>query len=167
MGVQHITTAGSAHVVERFNRTFKWMINRQVKELKRKKQLVRKTTPIDPTQIQWHLIAPSVLVVYHNTNKHRMTGLTPADARKPSSETDAKIAMEIAATRGRRFPTLVVGDTVRILRKKKAVGDKEYVSNFKEGEHQVANVSEHVGHKFYKVTDGREYIRADIVKMNN
>ena len=36
MGVQHITTAGSAHFVERFNRTFKWMINQQVTELKRK-----------------------------------------------------------------------------------------------------------------------------------
>ena len=75
--------------------------------------------------------------------------------------------MEIAATRGRQFPTLVVGDTVRILRKKKAVGDKEYVSNFKEGERKVANVSENLGHKFHKSTDGREYVRADIVKMNN
>ena len=119
MGVQHIVTAGSAHFVERFNRTFKWMINQQVKELKRRKRLVRKTTPIDPDQIQWHLLAPSVLAVYNNKNKHRITGLTPADARKPSSETDAKISMEIAATRGRRFPTLAVGDKVRILRKRR------------------------------------------------
>ena len=57
--------------------------------------------------------------------------MTPADARKPSSESDAKIAVEIAATRGRRYPILRVGDTVRILRKKKQVGDKEFMSNFK------------------------------------
>jgi hypothetical protein len=74
--------------------------------------------------------------------------------------------MEIAATRGRRFPPLAVGDKVRILRKKKAVGDKEFMSNFKEGEHKVASISENFGQKFYKLTDGREYIRADIVKMN-
>jgi len=166
MGVQHIVTAGSAHFVERFNRTFKWMINQQVKELKRRKRLVKKTTPIDPDQIQWHLLAPTVLATYNNKNKHRITGLTPADARKPSSETDAKIAMEIAATRGRRFPTLAVGDKVRILRKKKAVGDKEFMSNFKEGDHHVASISENFGQKFYKLTDGREYIRADLVKMN-
>ena len=36
MGVQHIVMAGSAHFVERFSRTFKYMINQQVKELKRK-----------------------------------------------------------------------------------------------------------------------------------
>ena len=71
------------------------------------------------SQIQWHVLAPTVLAVYNNKRKHRITGLTPADARKPSSEADAKIAMEIAASRGRRFPTLPVGDTVRILRKTK------------------------------------------------
>ena len=128
---------------------------------------MRKTTPIDPDQIQWHLLAPTVLAVYNNKNKRRIIGLTPADARKPSSETDATISMEIAATRGRRFPTLAVGDTVRILRKKKAVGYKEFVSNFKGGEHKVASVSEDLGQKFYKLADGRDYVRADIVKMNN
>ena len=60
MGVQRIVTAGSAHFVERFNRTFKYMINQQVKELRRKRRLVRKTTPIDPDQIQWHVLAPTV-----------------------------------------------------------------------------------------------------------
>ena len=99
-------------------------------------------------------------------NKRIITGLTPADAIKPSSETDAKISMEIAATRGRRFPPLAVGDRVRILRKKKAVGDKEFMSNFKEGEHTVASVSEHSGRMFYKLTAGREYARADVVKTN-
>ena len=101
------------------------------------------------------------MAVYSNKNKHRITGLTPADARKPSSETDAKNAMEIAATRGRRFPTLAVGDTVQISRKKKAVGDKEFMSNFKEGERNVVSTSENLGQKFYKLTDGREYTRAD------
>ena len=165
MGIQHVITSSSAHFVERFSRTFKYMINQQLKELKRKKRLVRKTTPIDTTKIQWHLLAPTVLAVYNNKNKHRITGLTPAGARKPSSETDATISMEIAATRGRRFPTLAVCDTVRILRKKKQVGDKEWMSNFKEGDHKVASISENLGQKFYRLTDGREYLRADIVKM--
>ena len=91
--------------------------------------------------------------------------MTPAEARKPSSETDAKIAMEIAAIRGRRYPILRVCDTVRILRKKKQVGDKEFMSNFKEGDHNVASISETMGHMFYRLTDVREYIRAGIVKM--
>ena len=165
MGIQHIVTTSSAHFVERFNRTFKWMINQKVKDMKTRKRFTKKTTPIDTTKIQWHELAPSVLAVYNNKNKHRITGLTPAEARKPSSEADAKISMEIAATRGRRYPPLAVGDTVRILRKKKQVGDKEWMSNFKEGDHKVASVSENLGQKFYRLTDGREYLRADIVKM--
>ena len=105
------------------------------------------------------------MAVYNNKNKHRIAGLTPAEARKPSRETDAKISMEIAATRGRRYPPLAVGDTVRILRKKKQVGDKERMSNFKEGDRKVASVSENLGHKFYRLTDGKEYLKADVIKM--
>ena len=126
---------------------------------------MRTTTPIGPTQIQWHLLAPfgfSCLQQQKQTQNYRANA---GRREKSSSETDAKITMEIAATRGRRFPTLAVGDTVRILRKKKAVGDKEYMSNFKEGEHKVASSSENLGQKFYKLTDGREYIRANIVKL--
>ena len=94
-----------------------------------------------------------------------MIGLTPAEARKPSSEADAKINMDIEANRGRRYPTLRVGDSVRILRKRRQVGDTETMDNFKPGEHKVAAISENFKHKFYKLTDGREYIRADMVKM--
>ena len=36
MGIQLAITSSSAHFVERLNRTFKYMINQQVKELKRK-----------------------------------------------------------------------------------------------------------------------------------
>ena len=78
---------------------------------------------------------------------------------------DAKINMEIEATRGRKYPILRVGDTVRILRKRKQVGEKETMDNFKPGEHKVAAISENFKQKFHKLTDGREYIRADIVKM--
>ena len=59
--------------------------------------------------------------------------MTPAEARKPSSEIDAKTAMELVAKRGRKFQILQVGDVVRILRKKKVVGEKEFMPNFKTG----------------------------------
>ena len=91
--------------------------------------------------------------------------MTPAEARKPSSEADAKVAMEIAASHGRRFPQLRVGDPVRILRKKKLLGDKEWMSSFKEGEHKVVSISENLGQTFYKLSENREQIRADIVKI--
>ena len=102
---------------------------------------------------------------YNIKNKHRITGMTPAEAKKTSSEVDAKMAMELVARRGRRFPILQIGDVVRILRKKKAVGDKEFMSQFKPGEQTVESISENFGQKFYRLSDQREYIRSDIVKM--
>ena len=164
-GIQHIITSSSGHFIERFNRTFKWMLHNRVKEIELPKRIVRKTTPVPRRQVQWADLVPSLLAVYNNKHKHRMIGMTPAEARKPSSEIDAKINMEIEATRGRKYPILRVGDTVRILRKRKQVGEKETMENFKPGEHKVASISENFKHKFYKLTDGREYIRADIVKM--
>ncbi len=41
--------------------------------------------------------------------------MTPAEAKKPSNEADAKMAMELFANRGKRFPVLRVGDKVRVL----------------------------------------------------
>ena len=36
--------------------------------------------------------------------------MTPVEARKPSSEADAQMAMEMVAIRGRKFPILQVGE---------------------------------------------------------
>ena len=77
MGIQHTITTSSAHFVERFNRTFKYTISQKVKDMKTRKRLTTKTTPIDTTKMQWRELAPSVLAVCNNKNKHRITGLTP------------------------------------------------------------------------------------------
>ncbi len=45
------------------------------------------------------------MLAEYNTAKHRITGLSPTDARRPSSEADAKAGMELAATSGVNFPT--------------------------------------------------------------
>ncbi len=104
---------------------------------------------------------------YNTKSVHRITGMTPLEARKPSSEADAKMGMETVAVRGRRFPILQVGDTVIILKKKKVVGDKEFMEQFQAGKHLVESISEHFGQKFYMLSDKHEYIRSDSVKMIN
>ena len=47
------------------------------------------------------------------------------------------------------------------------VGDKEWMDQFKKGEHTVESISENFGQKFYKLSDGKEYICSDIVRMKN
>ena len=71
---------------------------------------------------------PHVLAEYNTKNKHRITGMMPTETRKPSSEADAKTAMEMVAIHGRKFPNLQVGDTVRILKKKK-LSDKDFMDS--------------------------------------
>jgi hypothetical protein len=92
--------------------------------------------------------------------------MTPVEARKPSSEADAKAGMEMAATHGRKSPTLQVGDTVRTL-KKKRLGGKDFMDKFKPGKHKMESISEHFGQKLHMLSDRKEYVRSDIVKMLN
>ncbi len=109
-GIQHIVTSSSAHFVERFNRTVKLTISERMKKLKRGFRSTTKQPPIDTSQYQWSDLIPNVLAEYNNKNKHRTSGMTPAEAKKPSSEVDAKTAMELVARRGRKLSILKIGD---------------------------------------------------------
>ena len=164
--VQHIV-AGTAYFVERFNRTFKKRMAMLMEKLLKNRRIKGKQPDIDKTQYQWSDLIPQIMTEYNTKSKHRITGMTPMEARKPSSEADAKMAMEMVAIRGRKSPILQVGDIVIILKKKKVVGDKEFMEQFKAGKHTVESISENFGQKFYLLSDKREYIRSDIVKMIN
>ena len=87
-----------------------------MKVLKRGLRLATKQPPVDTSQYQWSDLIPNVLAEYNNKNKHRITGMTPTEAKKPSNEVDAKMAMELVARRGQKFQILNIGDIVNILR---------------------------------------------------
>jgi hypothetical protein len=163
-GIKHVV-AGTAYFVERFNRTFKNRMANRLSKLMKKKVIKGKQQEAPQIKYQWHDLIPFVLAEY-NTTKHRITGLSPTDARKPSNEADAKAGMELAAKSGVRFPPLRVGDTVRMLKKKK-IGLKEFQDAFKPGKQTVESISEQFGQRYYKLSDNREYIRSDLVKMIN
>ena len=164
-GIKHVV-AGTAYFVERFNRTFKnRMADRLSKLIKTKKVIKGKQQEAPQIKHQWHDLIPFVLAEY-NTTKHSITGLTPTEARRPSNEADAKAGMELVAKSGVRFPPLRVGDTVRMLKKKK-LGLKEYQDPFKPGRPTVESISEQFGQKYYMLSDRREYVRSDLVKMIN
>jgi hypothetical protein len=117
------------------------------------------------TQYQWTDLIPFVLTEYTTENKHRITCMTPAEARKPSSEAGAKAGMEMATAHGRKSTVSQVGDTVRTLKKK--LSDKDFMDKFNPGAHKVERISENVGQKLYTLSNRKEYIRSDIVKMIN
>ena len=110
-GIQHIV-AGTAYFVERFNRTFKKRMSMLMDKLLARKRLNGKQPMKEQIQYQWSDLIPQVMAEYNTKSKHRITGMTPLETRKPSSEADAKMAMEMVAIHGRKFPILQVGDTV-------------------------------------------------------
>ena len=164
-GIKRIV-AGTAYFVERFNRTFKNRMANRLKELLKPKRIVGKQPKREPINYQWDDLIPFIMAEYNAKNKHRITGMTPLEARKPSNEADVKAGIELAATQGVKFPPLRVGDTVRMLLKKK-LGHKEFKDAFKPGKQTVVSISESFGQKFYTLSDKREYVRSDLVKMLN
>jgi hypothetical protein len=164
-GIKRVV-AGTAYFVERFNRTFKNRMANRLKELLKPKRIIGKQPKKEPVNYQWHDLIPFVMAEYNVKNKHRITGMTPHEARKPSNAADVKAGIELAATHGVKFPPLRVGDTVRMLLKKK-LGHKEFQDAFKHGKQTVVSISESFGQKFYTLSDRREYIRSDLVKMLN
>ena len=164
-GIKHVKV-GTAYFVERFNRTFKNRMANRLKELLKDKRIIGKQPKKEKINYQWHDLIPFVMAEYNAKNKHRITGMTPYEARKPSNEADVKASIELAATHGVKFPPLRVGDTVRMLLKKK-LGHKEFQDAFKPGMQTVESISESFGQKFYTLSDRRHYIKSDLVKMLN
>jgi len=156
LGIQHIITSSSAHFVERFNRTFRGMVQARMEFLMKPKRMKDKTTPNVPGKVQWHTLIRPILAIYNGKNKHTATGMTPNEGAREGNELAAKTSMELRAKRGKVYPPLAVGDKVRVSRKKKAVGDKEYMGNFRAGTHTVESISTNFGQKFYTLSDKRE-----------
>ena len=77
---------------------------------------------------------------------------------------DAKVSMELKAKRGRRYPELNEGDRVRVMRKK-GLGEKETASAFQKDVFVVNSSSQNLGQDLYKLNNGKEYVRADLVKV--
>jgi hypothetical protein len=102
--------------------------------------------------------------------------MTPTEAGRPASEIDVKANLdkvelaqprlrnlELRAKHHRKYPPLNVGDTVKIMRKKK-VNEKERSSFFSDGNFTVEAIAEALGQKYYKVGT-RDYLRAELLKI--
>ena len=61
--------------------------------------------------------------------------MTPTEARESSNPMDANASMGLRAKRGRKYPVINVGDSVRALGQK-MLGDKVCVGAFRAGKHK-------------------------------
>ncbi len=117
------------------------------------------------TNTQWIEYVYQVMLTYNNKSIHSSTKKTPADAMKSSHQMDVKANLEIRALKNRKYPSLNVDDSVKIMRKKQK-GEKERTSNWSTEVFKVVAVNEEHGQNYYRVQGmDRDYTRAEVLKV--
>ena len=148
--VRQIYTLGHAAYAERAIRTIKDMIYKRVEHTKQK----------------WTDVLYSVLLTYNVKNKHSITGMTPSEARKPGNLVDVGSHLELHRVHKRKYPTINIGDHVKLLKKKKQF-DKEHISTWTARIHKVLSVVDSMGQHFYKVEGyDKLLMRSEILLIN-
>jgi len=91
--------------------------------------------------------------------------MTPKEAGKDSNKLMVWVNNFIQSKQDRKYPDIVIGDKVKLLRKKQK-GEKERTSVWSKEAYKVEGVSDSLGQMFYKLeTVAREYPRNALLKM--
>ena len=154
-GIELYRTRGHPAFAERFIRTFKDKLFKRVENDEKK----------GTKNIQWIDYITKILLTCNNKDFHSATGLTPNEARKERNDFKAKLNVSVKAKKERMYPTLEVGDKVKIMRKK-AITEKERTSHWLKGYYVVQEIAEKLNQKYYKLTDyPRLLMRHELLKI--
>ena len=112
---------------------------------------------------KWIDMVPAVLKKY-NTRIHGSTGMTPEDARKDKNSIEVYLNIRQKAQFKRRYPSLVVGDTVRTIVKRHTF-TKGYNSGWSVNVNKIIHVSD--DGKQYLINDNKKkvYNRWEVLKV--
>ena len=149
--IKHIITRSHAHIAERAIRTFKDSLYKRIDHAK-------------DDEKQWVDLVFEILLTYNNKLVHSTTGMTPDDARKKKNELDVWTNTFINSKQNRKYPNLEKGDKVKILRKK-GITEKERSSVWSDNAYEVEDVFESKGQTFYKVSNGKDHTRHELLKV--
>ena len=148
-------TRGHPAFAERFIRTYKDMLFKRVEADEKKGR----------EHIKWTDYNLEIMLTYNDKMKHPATGMTPNQARKENNEFRAMLNVASKAKKERIYPTLEVGDKVKIMRKK-AITEKERTSHWLKGYYVVQEIAEKLNQKYYKLTDyPRLLMRHELLKI--
>ena len=154
-GIELYRTRNHPAFAERFIRTFKDKLFKRVENDEKKGK----------ENIQWTDYIFEIMLTYNNKDVHSATGLTPNEARKEKNEFKAKLNVSVKARKERTYPTLEVGDKVKIMRKK-AITEKERTSNWLAGEYVVEEIFERLNQKYYRLAGyNRPLMRHELLKV--
>ena len=146
--IRHITTLSHAPVAERQIRTIKGMLYPR----------------IEHTGETWDKLIRQVLTTFNYKQIHSITGMTPDEARDPKNGMTVKFKLEIHAKHKRKYPTISIGDEVKIY-KKKTILDKERKPIWTKENYTVKEIETEMNQKFYKLSNGNSYLRHALLKV--
>ena len=148
-------TRGHPAFAERAIRTLKDMFYKRVENDEKKGK----------ENIQWGDYLHEILLTYNNAMKHSSHGLEPIEARKKKNELNVKLKLSMNAKTNRIYPGVGVGDTVKILRKRKP-NEKERVGNFTQNRYAIERIDKKLGQQYFYVEGNeRAYLRHELLKV--
>jgi hypothetical protein len=103
-GIRFLITRSHAGVAERQTRTIKDMQHQRMDHAEDK---------------DWADDMGYVLLTYNHKMVHRVTGMTPYEAKKERNHLEIRHNLLLHANRSRRYPDIILGDRVKISRKRK------------------------------------------------
>ena len=154
-GIQHHTTRGHPNFSERAIRSFKDALYKRIEaDDKKGKQ-----------NIDWRDYIFQILLTYNNKSIHSSIKMTPNEARKNKNEYEVKINLELKGKSTRKYPSLDVGDDVKVMRKK-AITEKERSSHWLKETFTVKRIEKKLGQNYYYV-EGRDkaLLRHELLKV--
>ena len=105
-----------------------------------------------------------ILLTHDNKLVHRTTGWIPSEARKEENELKVWANTVTNSKQNRRYPNLEKGDKVKVLRKK-GIAEKERTSVWSDNAYEVEDIFESKGQTFYKVSNGKDHTRHELLKV--
>ena len=148
-------TRGHPAFAERAIRALKDMLYKRVENDEKKGK----------QNIQWGDYLHEVLLTYNNAMKNSSHGLEPIEARKKKNELNVKLKLSMNAKKNRIYPELDVGDTVKILMKRKP-NEKERIGNFSKNRYTIERIDKKLGQQYYHVEGNeRAYLRHELLKV--
>ena len=118
-GIELYRTRGHPAFAESFIRTFKSKLFKRIENDEKNKK----------AGMQWTNYIDEIMVTYNYKDVHSASRLTPNKAREKNNELRAKVNIASKAKKERLYPALMVGNKVKI-RRKKAITEKERTSHF-------------------------------------
>ena len=146
--IKHIMVVGSAHTIERFNRTLKENIQTRLDAMGLDRD-------------KWVSQLEPIINKYNNT-EHRTIQMTPNQAKKEGNKLMVSFNLWNNAKRNRKYPDLKVGDDVRVAIKKDSK-TKGYMPKWSTKKYKIAFIK----NNDYMINAGKRkvYVRHELLKV--